>query len=62
MKFIEEQQLFDVKEAAKWCGLSDRAFYMHYKRGHIKNVPMLCHKLYFTRGEIDQFRSNYIVF
>lgn len=61
MEFIEKEQLFSTAEAAKWCGISARAFYMHYKRGHIRAVPMLCHKLYFSREEIDNFRANYIV-
>lgn len=62
MEQLKEQQLFTVEEAAKWCNISRNAMYQHYRRGHINCVPMRCHRLFFTRAEIDQFRSLYCPF
>lgn len=62
MTQLLEQELFTIEEAAKWCGLSPRAFYMHHRRGHIEPVRMLCHRLYFTREAIEEFRTNYIAY
>lgn len=59
---IQEQQLFTLNEAAKWCNLSRNAFYMHYYRGHIKAVQTRAHKLFFTREDIDHFRSEFVPF
>lgn len=59
MNKLEVQDLFTIEEVAKICGISRNAAYMHYRRGHIKEVPMLCHRLYFTRGEVDRFRAMY---
>lgn len=59
---MQKEQLFSLEEAAKWCGITRNAMYMHYRRGHIKPVPMLCHRLYFTRSEVDEFRANYKAF
>lgn len=59
MNEFKQEELFTLEEVAKWCGLSRNAMYMHYRRGHIQPVRMLCHRLYFTRAEIDQFRANY---
>lgn len=62
MEQINEQQLFTIEEVAKWCNMSRNAAYMHYRRGHIIPVKMLCHRLYFTRAEVDAFRANYVPF
>lgn len=59
MQEFKKEELFSLNEAAKWCNLSSKAFYMHYRRGHIKAEPLLCHQLYFSRAEIDNFRANY---
>ena len=57
--------LFTIEEVAKWCGLSRNAAYMHYKRGHIKSVNqsdgLACHRLYFSRDQVEEFRAKYIV-
>lgn len=58
---IIQKDCFSVAEAAKICGLSKRAFYMHYYRGHIMPEDIKTHKLYFNIAEIDKFRANYIV-
>lgn len=60
---IAEQTLFTIEEVAKWCGLSRNAAYMHYKRGHIQRVmDMECHRIYFTREAVDEFRAKYVPF
>lgn len=59
---LKMQQLFTLEEAAKWCGLNPRAMYMRYRRGQIRPVPMLSHRLYFSQEEIEKFRSNYLPF
>lgn len=62
MQEFKMEELFTLEEAARWCGLSKNAMYMRYFRGQIKPVNMLCHRLYFTRQSIDEFRTNYIRF
>jgi hypothetical protein len=62
MEQFKQEELFTLEEIAKWCNLSRGAVYMHYRRGHITPVPMMCHRLYFTRTEIDNFRANYCPF
>jgi predicted site-specific integrase-resolvase len=62
MEQINEQKLFTIEEVAKWCNLSRNAAYMHYRRGHLMPVKMNCHRLYFTREEVDAFRANYVPF
>lgn len=62
MDMVREQALFTIEEVAKWCNLSRDALYMHYRRGHITPVRMACHRLYFTRAEIDRFRAEYVPF
>lgn len=62
MKQFQEQQLFTLEEVAKWCNLSRNAAYMHYRRGHIEPEKMACHRLYFSREQVDQFRANYCPF
>lgn len=62
MEQFKAQELFTIDEVAKWCNMSRNAAYMHYRRGHITPVRMLCHRLYFTREEVDQFRANYCAF
>lgn len=59
MEQFKREDLFTIEDIAKFCGLSRNAAYMHYRRGHIKPVPMMCHRLYFTRGELDHFRAMY---
>lgn len=59
---FKKEDLFTIEEVAKICNLSRNAAYMHYRRGHINPVPMLCHRLYFTRSAVDQFRANYCAF
>lgn len=54
-----EETLYNVEEAAKWCGMSRNAFYMHYRRGHIDAVKMPSHRLYFTRESVFDFMNNY---
>lgn len=60
-----EEVLFTIDEVAKWCGLSRNATYMHYKRGHIQSQNQIggleCHRLYFSREQVEQFRAKYIV-
>lgn len=62
MELIKEEQLFALEEVAKWCDMSRNAVYMHYRRGHLEPVRMACHRLYFTRSEVDNFRANYCPF
>lgn len=62
MEQFMTQELFTVEEAAKWCGMSKRAFYMHCRRGHVEPEKMLCHRLYFSRESVDNFRANYCAF
>lgn len=62
MEQLKEQQLFTIEEVAKWCNMSRNAAYMHYRRGHITPERMLCHRLYFSRAEVDTFRANYVPF
>lgn len=62
MNEIMQQELFTLEEAAKWCGMSPRAFYMHQRRGHVEPVKMLCHRLYFSREAVDNFRASYCAF
>lgn len=59
MEQIKQERLFSLEEAAKWCNLSRGAMYMHYRRGHIEPERLLCHKLYFSRKSIDDFRAMY---
>lgn len=59
---LKQEQVFTLEECAKWCGITRNAMYMHYRRGHIRPVPMLCHRLYFSREELENFRSNYKAF
>lgn len=59
MNEFKQEELFTLEEVAKWCGKSSRAVYMHYRRGHLTPVAMQCHRLYFTRSEVDQFRANW---
>lgn len=59
MEKLNSQDLFTIDEVAKWCGLTRNAAYMHYRRGHLIPVQLLCHRLYFTRQEIDEFREKY---
>lgn len=62
MNTFTEQQLFTLEEVAKWCNLSRNAAYMHYRRGHIEPEKMRCHRLYFSREQVDQFRAYYCPF
>lgn len=62
MNQFKTEDLFTIEEVAKFCGLSRNAAYMHYFRGHLKPVPMMCHRLYFKRDEIDRFRAMYCPF
>lgn len=62
MNQFKQEDLFTIEEVAKFCGLTRRAAYMHYYRGHINCVPMMAHRLYFSRAAIDQFRANYCAF
>lgn len=62
MEQFRTQELFTIDEVAKWCNMSRNAAYMHYRRGHITPAKMACHRLYFTREEVDQFRANYCAF
>lgn len=62
MEHFNEQELFTIEEVAKWCGMSRNAAYMHYRRGHLQPVKMMCHRLYFTREEVDTFRTMYVPF
>lgn len=56
---FRKEELFTIEDVAKFAGLTRNAAYMHYRRGHIKPVPMLAHRLYFTREELDRFRALY---
>ena len=56
---IQQEQLFTIEEVAKLCGLSRNAAYMHFRRGHIKAVPLECHRVYFTQKELLSFASRY---
>lgn len=56
---IQQEQLFTIEEVAKLCGLTRNAAYMHYRRGHIKAVPLECHRVYFTQKELLSFASRY---
>lgn len=60
-----EEVLFTIDEVAKWCGLSRNATYMHYKRGHLQSqnqvAGLACHRLYFSREQVENFRSKYVV-
>lgn len=56
---IQQDQLFTIEEVAKLCGLSRNAAYMHYRRGHLKAVPLECHRVYFTQKELLSFASRY---
>lgn len=62
MNQFRSEELFTIEEVAKFCGLTRRAAYMHYHRGHIECVPMMTHRLYFTREAIDKFRAYYCPF
>ncbi len=62
MNEFKQQELFTLEEVAKWCGMTRNAAYMHYRRGHIEPVRMACHRLYFSREEVDKFRANYVAF
>lgn len=62
MQEFKKEELFTLEEAAKWCGLKKKAMYMRYFRGQIKCVPMMSHRLYFSRQDIDEFRAKYIPF
>lgn len=62
MNQFKAEDLFTIEEVAKFCGLSRNAAYMHYRREHIKPVPMLTHRLYFSRAAIDEFRATYCPF
>lgn len=62
MEQFKQEELFTIEEVAKWCGISRNAAYMHYRRGHIEPVKMLCHRLFFTRTAVDEFRANYMPF
>lgn len=50
---------FTIGEAAKMCGLSHRAFYMHIYRGHLQPIKISCHKLYIARTELLRFMEQY---
>ena len=56
---IQQEQLFTIEEVAKLCGLTRNAAYMHYRRGHIRAVPLECHRVYFTQKELLSFASRY---
>lgn len=62
MNEFASQELFTIEEVAKWCEMSRNAAYMHYRRGHLTPEKMLCHRLYFSRAEVDRFRQNYCAF
>lgn len=62
MEELKKQDLFTIEEVAKWCNLTRNAAYMHYRRGHLQPVNMLCHRLYFSRQEVDKFRAMYCPF
>jgi hypothetical protein len=54
------EDLFDLQEAAKYCGLSRGALYMHYYRGHLQRENLPAHKVYFTRRALEQFKATYV--
>lgn len=57
---MELQELFTIEEVAKWCGISRNAAYMHYQRGHLNRCKDIeAHRVYFTRQEVEQFKSKY---
>lgn len=62
MEGFKEKHLFTIEEVAKWCNMSRNAAYMHYRRGHITPERMQCHRLYFSRAEVDAFRADYVPF
>lgn len=62
MQQFESQELFTIEEVAKWCHLTRNAAYMHYRRGHIIPERMSCHRLYFSRQSVDEFRAQYVPF
>lgn len=62
MEQFKQEELFSIEEVAKWCDKSVGAIRQHYRRGHITPVNMACHRLYFTRSEVDRFRADYCPF
>lgn len=62
MTEFSKQELFTLEEIAKWCQMSRNGIYMHYRRGHLTPEKMLCHRLYFSRETVDNFRANYCAF
>lgn len=50
---------FSIEEAARLCGLTHRAFYMHVYRGHLQAIKMDCHKIFIERDELLRFMSRY---
>lgn len=62
MKEFRKEDLFTIEDVAKFAGISRNAAYMHYRRGHIQAVPMMSHRLYFTRDDLDRFRAMYCPF
>ena len=62
MNEFRSEELFTLEEVAKWCGMTRDAVYMHHRRGHLQPQNMACHRLYFTRYEVDNFRANYCRF
>lgn len=62
MNEFRSEELFTLEEVAKWTGSTRDAIYMHYRRGHLTPEKMACHRLYFSRSEVDRFRANYCAF
>lgn len=62
MEQLKYEDLFTIEEVAKFCGISRNAAYMHFRRGHIQAQNLMCHRLYFSRDEIDRFRAMYCPF
>lgn len=62
MQEFKREDLFNVEEAAKWCGLSTKAMYMRYFRGQITAAKTMSHRVYFSREAIDEFRAKYVPF
>lgn len=62
MNVLKSDDLFTIEEVAKWCNMSRNAAYMHYRRGHLEPERMSCHRLYFRRSVVDEFRANYCAF
>lgn len=62
MEQLKYEDLFTIEEVAKFCGISRNAAYMHFRRGHIRAQNLMCHRLYFSRAEIDRFRAMYCPF